>query len=64
MPEHTADNDAGTYYCPTCQHPYGYHHETRGCTMPLDLSGLPVMRTWDTVGPCACRVTPPEETHP
>src|SRR4051812_36951439 len=23
------------YYCPDCQHPWGYHSEGRGCSMPV-----------------------------
>lgn len=51
------------HYCPTCDHPWGYHHAERGCTMPLDRDGLPIMRTDQEVRRCACRVIPPGETR-
>ena len=59
----SAENDVAAYYCSTCRHPWGYHHEARGCTMPLDKVGLPVMRTDETVRSCACSVIPPDRSR-
>lgn len=47
-------DDAG-YYCPSCEHPRGYHDDQRGCTMPLDRYGLPIMRNDAQVAVCECR---------
>lgn len=41
-------------YCPSCQHPGGYHDPERGCSMPLSDSGLPVGRGEETVRSCGC----------
>lgn len=56
MSNHSVESDAlAGYYCPTCEHPWGYHHVERGCTMPLDITGLPITRTDQEVGRCECR---------
>lgn len=52
-------DDLSAFYCTGCGHPRGYHDAERGCTMPLDHLGLPVMRTDATVGACGCVVSPP-----
>lgn len=58
-PRSTESADLSAFYCTGCGHPHGYHDAERGCTMPLDHLGLPVMRTDATVGACGCVVTPP-----
>lgn len=45
------------HYCAACGHPNDYHDAQRGCTMPLDRSGLPVTRTSETVSSCGCTGT-------
>ena len=38
-----------------CGHPWWYHTEDRGCTMPVDRLGLPISRNEHAVGPCGCQ---------
>jgi len=45
-------------YCPGCHHPWGYHDERRGCTMPLNQHGSPVSSREVTVRSCRCTESP------
>lgn len=58
---HTTDECpvAREHYCMSadggCGHPWGYHVEDRGCTMPVDRHGLPITRNEQAVGSCGCQ---------
>jgi hypothetical protein len=46
------------FYCPTCEHPWGYHALKDGCSMPLGPTGLPLGRNDVAFGSCKCRHLP------